>query len=159
MYIGGIDDAYNLGLLTELGITHVLDCASAADTTSLCMNCGYSTVYRRMRLGADDDLNYQIINDFEKSYHFIEDATRSHGRILVHCVQGVNRSAAVCIAYIMRKFGRHLCEVVKDVREKRQRSILTNSSFRSQLEQFSRTLIKSYDELDTTLDNFTCLQT
>ena len=140
LYIGNLDDAYNLGMLSELGITHVLDCASPEGSRTLMTNCGYSTVYRRMRINADDDLQYQIIEDFETAIRFIEDAHKSEGKILVHCIQGINRSAAVCIAYLLHRDGGHLCDIVKDVQIKRQRAILSNPSFRRQLQQYAQNI-------------------
>ena len=53
------------------------------------------------------------------------------GKVLVHCVQGVSRSAVLVIAYLMIKEGMPVQEAVRKVREKRE--ICPNPSFLRQL--------------------------
>jgi protein-tyrosine phosphatase len=45
----------------------------------------------------------QIECIFYDAIEFIEDARYQGGRVYVHCVQGVSRSATVCLAYLIYK--------------------------------------------------------
>ena len=102
-----------------------------------------------MQLNADDDLTYKISDHFETAIRFIDDARRSEGKVLVHCIQGINRSAAICVAYLLQMQGGHLCDIVRDICDKRQRVILNNPNFRNQLEQFSQIVITNEISLTT----------
>lgn len=53
------------------------------------------------------------------------------GRVLVHCVSGVSRSAAIVIAFLMLKRRMSFKEAIKSVREKR--CICPNDGFMTQL--------------------------
>ena len=65
-------------------------------------------------------------------------------RILVHCIQGLNRSAAVVVAFLMKHL-KHLKqpaparEVIRVVSEKRP-GILTNAAFIRRLVRYEREL-------------------
>ncbi len=45
----------------------------------------------------------QIECIFYDAINFIEDARQNKGKVYVHCVQGVSRSATVCLAYLIYK--------------------------------------------------------
>lgn len=49
-------------------------------------------------------------------FDFIEEARSQGGRVLIHCSQGVSRSAALVIAYLMWKQGRGYDEVYQQVK-------------------------------------------
>ena len=63
------------------------------------------------------------------------------GKVLVHCVQGISRSATLVIAYLMLKHHMTVQNAVRLVRA--QREIWPNQGFLQQLCQFDETLRKS----------------
>lgn len=66
-----------------------------------------------------DTPSEDMLSVFYDVFDFIEDARARGGKVYVHCSQGVSRSAALVIAYLMWKTGRNYEEVfqsVKDVR-------------------------------------------
>ncbi|KAK0610660.1 protein-tyrosine phosphatase-like protein, partial [Bombardia bombarda] len=54
------------------------------------------------------------------------------GKVLVHCCEGVSRSATAVVAYLMRKHERRLGQVLADVKRRRGR-IAPSRSFMEQL--------------------------
>lgn len=66
-----------------------------------------------------DTPSEDMLSVFYDVFDFIENARAAGGKVFVHCSQGVSRSAALVIAYIMWKTGKNYDEVfqsVKDVR-------------------------------------------
>ena len=59
------------------------------------------------------------------------------GRVLVHCNMGVNRSGALCVAYIMDHKQITLLQTIRLVKFERP-IILCNEGFQKQLIQFAR---------------------
>ena len=74
---------------------------------------------------------------FDVAFDVIEDARKSGGRALIHCIMGVNRSGALAVAYTMvhRQCGPITAAIF--VREKR-RMLLSNEDFQEQLVEFAR---------------------
>jgi protein-tyrosine phosphatase len=52
-------------------------------------------------------------------FDFVERQLREGGRILIHCSQGVSRSVALAISYLMWKQGRSYDEVFAEVKAAR----------------------------------------
>jgi len=76
-------------------ITHVLN--MCLDTNDLEISSTYK--YKHIPIGDWDDITDQIatINAF------IDSALQAEGKVLVHCFQGINRSAAAIIAYLCHR--------------------------------------------------------
>lgn len=64
---------------------------------------------------------------------------RSGSKVLVHCQMGISRSAAICIAYVMR-VERVTLDVAYDFVKSRRTLIAPNLNFMRQLSEFERTL-------------------
>jgi len=67
-------------------------------------------------------------------------------RVLVHCRMGISRSATVVIAYLMRKTGKPLDEVLQDVQGKRK--IKPNPNFMAQLRVWGDVAYHVWDDED-----------
>ena len=68
-----------------------------------------------------DSLNYDIGQHFEEAYEFIEENLNKKLNVLVHCHAGVSRSAAIVIAYLMKKLGLHFDAGMELVKSRRPR--------------------------------------
>lgn len=64
---------------------------------------------------ASDDEDYDILQHVTGARDFIDSARAEGGRVLVHCARGVNRSGAICVAYLMITTRRDLMAVVRCV--------------------------------------------
>ena len=79
-----------------------------------------------------------LLSHFDRCCAFIDDARRDGGTVLVHCVAGRSRSAAVCCAYLMHQAAAPLsvAQALHHVCECRPWAE-PNSAFLAQLEQFA----------------------
>ena len=86
---------------------------------------------------AEDSDRYDITRHFGESFRFLDAAKRDGGTVLVHCALGINRSAAVCVAYMMLERRLPLLAVARIIKDRR-RIVLANRAFQRQLVGFAR---------------------
>lgn len=85
--------------------------------------------------GCEDRETYPIIaRHLEEAVAFLQEQLAAHpdGCVLVHCHEGKNRSATLCIAYLMVQHRMRLEDAVAHVWERRP-IVLSNDSFVEQL--------------------------
>ena len=136
LFIGGQHNAESLNTLRTHNITYVLNCGGTPKQQGS-PYAGLGIEY--YQFNASDDDNYDISQHFQESFSFIEKAKRKGAKILVHCAMGINRSGAVCAAYMMKERRMTLLEILKLLKMNRIVS-LTNIGFRYQLMKFARSL-------------------
>ena len=98
-----------------------------------------------LHLGVFDVPSTEISKMFAASFHFIEKAKAVKGRVLVHCIMGVSRSATIAIAYIMKTYKLPLeCALTLMLRK---RYVEPNEGFMQQLTEFEiEHDLHTYDE-------------
>lgn len=96
LFLAGDLVARNEQQLKEAGITHVINCA-ADYSEDYFKDKGIK--YKSYHL--KDHVHEDIACIFYDAIDFIQSAKSAGGRVLVHCVQGISRSATVVIAYII----------------------------------------------------------
>eukprot|EP00899_Mesostigma_viride_P005029 jgi/Mesvir1/14527/Mv05220-RA.2 len=99
LYIGGDAVARNRDILRGCKISHVLNCAGPACPEYYAGELQYKTLW--MLDTNTEDLLCILYDAFD----YIESARASGGSLLVHCSQGVSRSPALVVAYLMWKRG------------------------------------------------------
>ena len=83
--------------------------------------------------GREDNPRYNIIDKhLKEATAFLEPFVARDGVVLVHCHQGINRSAALSIAFLMLREHWPLPELLRHAFAQRPR-LLTNLGFRKQL--------------------------
>ena len=143
LFIGNMREARNPRVLRRFRITHVLNCAASPKSTSGededCFRYDPDTsgVTAYEEFEARDNDGYPILSHFNRARKFIDEARDSGGRALVHCEMGVNRSGAICIAYMMLAQNITLLKVLKMVKRERP-VVLVNEGFQKQLIEFAR---------------------
>ena len=138
LYLGSQVHAESLKTLRRLNITHVLNCAGFKGPRQF----PDANPYEGFAIGylefkADDDDAYDITQHFNTAFGFLNNVFRDSGRALVHCAMGINRSVAICIAYLMVYLNMPLLKATEYVKERR-RLCLSNEGFRAQLVQFAK---------------------
>jgi hypothetical protein len=137
VYLGSYDDADSFGLLADLGITHVVNCAPVNGFGARSFP-GELRLQGYCEIGAEDIAGYNIVQHFGVVFDFMHRALEEDGKVLVYCAKGMNRSAAVCVEYLMHSQEMSIACAVQAVAEARGR-ILTNESFVEQLCNFEAT--------------------
>ncbi|GFS70213.1 dual specificity protein phosphatase 3 [Nephila pilipes] len=136
IFIGNEMSASNLEFLRRYNIGYVLNAAHGLDSSLNMIEPLLEKDYalngiKFLGIPAIDIMSYPINQHFEQSIEFIREGLQSGKNVLVHCKQGISRSAALVLAYLMVDRGMQLQEATRTVR--RRREILPNDGFLMQL--------------------------
>jgi len=88
---------------------------------------------RYMFLGIKDNAEENLLAAFERARPFLEQAAAARAPILIHCAFGLNRSAALCVLWLMRHFKFTLCRAFEHVMRNRTHPVVLNFTFRQAL--------------------------
>lgn len=92
--LGRREDAQDANALHELGVTHVLNA-----TTQLLNYHPTRFIYKKIEISDSEETD--IAQYFKTASAFIKRAEDMGGRVLVHCIAGVSRSATFVIRHLM----------------------------------------------------------
>nr|XP_046257095.1 dual specificity protein phosphatase 13 isoform X2 [Scatophagus argus]XP_046257096.1 dual specificity protein phosphatase 13 isoform X2 [Scatophagus argus] len=146
LYIGNEVAARDKGTLHSLGITHIVNAAhggsSSGPGNSFYVNTG-PYFYKDMTVDyygveADDSIQFILSPFFYPTARYIRAALAMGGRVFVHCLMGVSRSATLVLAFLMIVEGLRLQEAVAAVRP--HRDICPNPGFLQQLRSLDMSL-------------------
>ncbi|XP_045926317.1 dual specificity protein phosphatase 13-like [Micropterus dolomieu] len=139
LFIGNEVAARDKGTLHSLGITHIVNAAHRPPSPDagpcFYVNTG-PRFYRDMKVDyygvdADDAVDFILSPFFYPTARYIRAALAVGGRVFVHCLMGVSRSATLVLAFLMIVEGLRLQEAVAAVRP--HRDICPNPGFLQQL--------------------------
>ena len=121
IYVGADEAARDLPKLTEMGVTHIINCAAGTcanhhERTGPPSTAGEGSPLVYLALYLQDSLREDISRAFYASIDFIDAATRSGGAVLIHCQHGVSRSATIAMAHLMWQEGIGYEEALERVR-------------------------------------------
>eukprot|EP00927_Polykrikos_kofoidii_P059662 TRINITY_DN54803_c0_g1_i1.p1 TRINITY_DN54803_c0_g1~~TRINITY_DN54803_c0_g1_i1.p1 ORF type:complete len:290 (-),score=32.64 TRINITY_DN54803_c0_g1_i1:294-1079(-) len=95
LFIGAVGAAHNVEGLQKLGITHVLNTADDVEDA-------HPETFECLRLMIKDGgEDATIVENFDIATDFVRLAIRSGGKVLIHCLFGMNRSATIAMAILM----------------------------------------------------------
>ncbi|VDN97851.1 unnamed protein product [Rodentolepis nana] len=134
LYLGNSRDARNFESLKELGITHIIN--ATRDLPNYVEGNGD---IKYLRVAVEDSGTADLTPYFTPTIEFIDVTVRAKGRVLVHCQEGVSRSASLVIAYIMAHSNLSLMRAFTVVSHARP-IICPNINFLGQLDQFYQSL-------------------
>jgi len=137
LYISDFFTARNETEMTKLGITHMISVMEHTPT-------GTMPNMVRHFVPIADRWNANILKYLDGTTEFIRAALAENedNKVLVHCFQGISRSATVVCAYVIAQAanGMTAAEAIDLVREKRN-IICPNDGFRTQLAAYSRRFV------------------
>lgn len=128
LYIGSIGSAYNSERMLQCGITHIL-CLSEV------IRLNFPEKFTYMRVPMADQPDYNIADDLQGIFEFMDEVKSAGGKLLVHCYQGKSRSVTVCCAYLIKYHNHSLESALELVREVRPIAA-PNSGFLTALQDF-----------------------
>lgn len=137
--MGGKQRAY----LRKKGVTNIL---SIIDKNA----CYFPKDFTYKHINMQDLSDCQIMKHFRECLEFID---TSKGKVFVHCLAGISRSATIVIAYLMWKDKLSYQEAYFKVKNKR-RYIDPNDGFVKQLQEFEKLLISNNYNLEYIIPNF-----
>lgn len=96
----------------------------------------YSTIMDRdieyMGIAAVDALGYPMEEHFSDTCAFLAQCQREGRKVLVHCIQGINRSSAALVAFLCHGVGMQLLDAIA-LTSSRRGLVLSNDDFLAQL--------------------------
>lgn len=163
LYLGSCEAATNVNVLRQNKITHIVNCTDCIfepkeKWTSTKHAHNPSTPHLEISylyLPMADVSNEPISWYFEPAIKFISTVLNANenNRILIHCRQGVSRSATITIAYVMYANSWRLDHALQYVQK--QRSVVDpNEGFMVHLKEFEKRLFNSNYNKDFTGMNF-----
>ncbi|CAK9833573.1 Dual specificity phosphatase 29 [Anthophora retusa] len=140
IYIGDAITAKNKKYLKMLGITHILNAAEGKRFGFVNTDKNYyaDTTIKYLGLPLADICTTDISKYFNTAAAFIDEAVSMGGKVFVHCVMGMSRSATCVLAYLMIKKGMQSIDALQTVRKNRY--IKPNFGFLRQLAELDNQL-------------------
>lgn len=113
LYLGGSKEATDVNWLIDNKISHVLNVATGTQ------NLQYPGNIDVFRIPIRDNPNEEIRDYLEYGYIYLDVVRLLSGRVLVHCVAGISRSATFVIYYLMKSRSMPLLKAFTIVKKKR----------------------------------------
>ncbi|KAA1466692.1 phosphatases II [Dentipellis sp. KUC8613] len=130
LFLGNLVSAQSTRSLTERRITHIVSvCTEPIPAESP------QSGIRHMRIPVEDVEYADLLIWLPHACHFIDEALRNGGVVLVHGVYGLSRGATVVAAYLMYTRRLNSAEALDAVRRVREQ-IWPNAGFQEQLSIF-----------------------
>ncbi|KAI3429443.1 hypothetical protein D9Q98_005537 [Chlorella vulgaris] len=111
LYLGSYDHASRHEILKTFGVTHILN------TVPTCQ-----ALYK-------NSFTYHTVTasppPLDECYSFLDEVQQQGGKVLVHCMSGLSRSAVVVMYYLMRRNTWRLSEAYQWVKDRRPQVAIT----------------------------------
>lgn len=134
MWVGSKLDAENTSFLLRNHITHVLNAGDWESEAAIRV-----PGIKYLTLGAMDMPGYPILYaHYPKADAFLLDAHVNRGRVLVHCMAGINRSVSIAMAFLLQRADADVLQVAQLLAH--NRIILTNPWFCEQVLQLAHSV-------------------
>ncbi|KAI9574655.1 protein-tyrosine phosphatase-like protein [Boletus coccyginus] len=130
LYLGNVHAARSPRSLTERRITHIVSVCNDAIPAEI-----PESGIVHLRIPVEDVDFADLLAWFPTACQFIEQAIAAEGAVLVHCHQGLTRSATVVAAYLMFTRRIDATQAMSAVREAREQ-VWFNAGFHEQLVLF-----------------------
>jgi len=112
-FLGGVKTAESKDTMQNMGITHILN---VADNVRCFFPHDFAYLHIQIVDGGKDG---GIVDAFKPAREFVEKAKNAGGKVLIHCLHGVNRSATTAMAVLMQMEGLTLADAFQHVKTQR----------------------------------------
>ncbi|XP_062590326.1 probable rhodanese domain-containing dual specificity protein phosphatase isoform X2 [Saccostrea cucullata] len=137
LYLSGCNPAENKDLMESFKITHIVNMASYFDNQ-------FPKTIKYYKIKEEDLEETNLLQYFEKTFKFIDDARKTKGRVLVHCNAGISRAGTMITGYVMRTKGMTMTQAMEFAQSKRRMNpIDPNEGFMKQLKKYEEMLRKA----------------
>lgn len=135
LYISDLSIAENPSAMAHLGITHVVSVMRGT------VNLPATPVpLSWLQIPITDNPFSELAEHLPRAVHFISSAMQDpRARVLVHCVQGISRSASVVCAFIIKEWNYTPAQAIQFVKSRRPHAE-PNPGFVSQLGEYANSL-------------------
>ena len=147
LLLGGRTEAKDLPLLRRHDVRLILNCTPprTEDPVSGVPHFFESTnhgtpVIRYVRCPIYDNVAQKLQPALDVALPVLEQA-QHHGSVLVHCAQGVSRSAAIVIAFLVKHYGISVDAALEYVRQCGRPQVKPNDAFMRELRAFEATTV------------------
>ena len=140
LYLGNAPSVESVAKLKECGITAVLNMAGPLALHRKTIREYKANSIKYKQINAKDEYEYPLLKrHWKDAYDFIRVTTAGgKGKVVVHCMAGMNRSALIVTAYHMISTQTPVLEAVRHVRKQRGNVALMNEGFQEQLVAMAR---------------------
>lgn len=139
LFVSGQAVAQNRSTLHDSRITHIINCAGFVCPEYFPLDFTYKTLW--LRDSPSEDIMCILYDVFD----YIENVReQSGGRVLLYCCEGVSRSAALAIAYLMWRRNQSFDHAFEEVKSKRN-VVSPNMGFVGQLIHLQTKISASLD--------------
>jgi len=132
VFVGDVYAAHNTSELKKQNFTHIVNVA-----------CGVTPAFpddfQYLHIPLLDCASEKIQEHFHKTSAFIMSALEGGGKVLIHCLKGISRSATIAAAFVITAHSVSPTEAVTMLRKFRP-IIKPNSGFMTQLDLYAREL-------------------
>ncbi|RDX46922.1 phosphatases II [Lentinus brumalis] len=140
LYIGDLAAAESPEVLSSLGITHILSAMRGPLALPSPSMVPQIPPHHRLQVPLLDTPFSELVEYLPQTTQFIADAlARDDACVLVHCAQGISRSASVVAAYFIAAYACSPEQAVQWVKHERQ-CAQPNVGFISQLGEYAQSL-------------------
>ncbi|KAE9392516.1 phosphatases II [Gymnopus androsaceus JB14] len=136
LYLSGHDTAKDEKQMSTLGVTHVISILEWAPKLP-----AFIPPANRLHIALQDTDNAYILGHLDETTRFVKAALKENvtNVVLIHCFQGISRSATVVCAYLISTEDMTAMESITFVRSK-HRQVSPNNGFRKQLRLYATSL-------------------
>ncbi|KAM3477487.1 hypothetical protein MY5147_002668 [Beauveria neobassiana] len=151
LFIGNQYSSHRHPTLTEHKITAIVSIMDARLLLWTCNTRPFVTEENHLFIRCADNSTMNVLPFMSQVCDFIEEriSTDEDANMLVHCREGISRSATVVIAYLMRKYGLSADEALAEVKAKRK--VKPNSNFMDQLRVWGAVGFQIWQDDDETV--------
>ncbi|KAG6910211.1 hypothetical protein DXG01_012346 [Tephrocybe rancida] len=146
VYLSDAYTAKDKNELAQLGITHVISVLDYSPTIP-----DIIPQERKLHVALADRPEVDILSHLPSTTEFITAALAENedNKVLVHCFQGISRSATVVVAYLIASSGMRATEALEYTQTKRG-IVCPNNGFRMQLETYAENFVGNRQKQGTT---------